>query len=185
MYRRADGTTARALVIEGRIVGGNPTYLIRILSSGVEKTTSGQWLTLISASQENQPTIREPNALESFFLIVYDNISWPTLFVGLLGILWMWPDRSSSSDNETHNSNYKYSYQYYSSYWHWSHYHYGYWYWPWWGLLGGLGSVIVVAVFAQKLGTNNGRRKFSWDRAWNGLLQMNIWELMRLAAIFE
>lgn len=179
MYRRSNGTSARALVVEGGYAGDNPSYFIRILSTGVEVNTIGSRLTLISRSEKQRPAVRKPDLLESFLLRVYENVSWPTLFVGFLAILWLWPDgRSSSYDG---------SYSSYIPRWHW---HWHWWYSPfgyysWWGFVGGLGSLMVLAVFTQKLGTSNGRRQFSWDRAWQGLLQMDLWEMIRLAMIFE
>jgi len=189
-YNRVDGTRSRALVAEGRYVGDRPTYHIRILSSGVSKTTTGKWLTLITSSSQNRrPAIREPNLFESLLLKVYDTVSWPTLAVGLLAIMWMWPDGSSSSHYESpgstrHGRDESY-YNHYNSYWrwHWSPFYFGYW--NCWCIVGGLGSVLLAGLFTHKLGTNNGSRKFNWNRAWNALLQMDFWELIRLVAIFE
>ena len=182
-YLRVDGTTSRALITGVGYVGDCPSYVIRILSSGVEKTTSGEWLTLISAaSNRGQAAVREPNILESLLFTVYDTVasaSWPTLFVGFLAILWMWPDGSNhSTTTQGHTS-------YHNDYYHWGWSYYHPYYWHWWGIVGGLGSFILVGVMAQKLGTNNGKRTFSWDRAWQGVLEMDFWELIRMAAILE
>jgi hypothetical protein len=189
-YNRVDGTRSRALVVEG-YAGDRPSYDIRILCSGVSKTTTGKWLTLIRSSEISRPAIREPNLFESLLLKVYETVSWPTLTVGLLAIMWMWPDGSSISHNESpgpksHERDEIY-YDHYYSYrrWYWSPFYYGYWYWNWWGIVGGLGSVILVGLFTHKLGTNNGSRKFNWNRAWNAVLQMDFWQLIRLVAIFE
>ena len=52
-------------------------------------------------------------------------------------------------------------------------------------MFGGLGSFVFLMVYARKLGTDNGRRSFDWDRAWQKVMEMDFWQLVRLAGILE
>jgi len=178
-----NGVSKRAKVIGVDYIGSQPSYTILMLGSGVEKRTSGTNLFLVSVGEAPAAPARQPNALDQFLFNVYkfitENFSPTTLCVILLAIWWI-----SSSPSQSQTSSQSSGGHYDDYYYHRPSYYYWGW-WNWWGCVGGLGAVFVLGILTRKLGTNNGRMRFSWDRAWDGLMRMDFWELIRLAALFE
>jgi len=174
-----NGETRRAKVIGVDYIGSHPSYTIIMLGSGIEKRTSGTKLFLVSEGEAPAAPAHQPNALDQFLFNAYtfitENFSPTTLCIILLAIWWIWSSPSQSETSSPNSDGHYHDYYYHRPYYHWS----------WWGFVGGLGAVAVLGIFTRKLGTNNGRMRFSWDRAWDGLMRMDLWELIRLAAIFE
>jgi hypothetical protein len=180
-----NGEHRRARVIGVDYIGSQPSYTIHMLDSGVEKRTSGTNLFLVSAGQAPAAPARQPNPLDQFLFNVYKTViktfSPTTLCVILLAFWWM-----SSSSSPSPSSSASSGSHYNDHYYHRPYHHWGWWGYCGWGtIVGGLGSLVLVGIFTHKLGTNNGRMAFRWDRAWDRLMMMDFWELIRLAAIFE
>mmetsp|Transcript_13183 Transcript_13183/g.20098 ORF Transcript_13183/g.20098 Transcript_13183/m.20098 type:complete len:366 (+) Transcript_13183:61-1158(+) len=193
------GKDHTAVVLEISMVGGVAKYLIR-LRNGVELLASKESLrhfknpnnqttyhTEEERSEDYRP-VQKSNPLDNFLFQVYKattgflgSLSPSTIFVALFAI-YVFVNWSNPVSNNTNNNG---SFDYPSPpprYWGW--WHYGWYGYGWYGI-GGLGSFLLAGFLLRKIGTNNGRRVFRWDRVWDGLMKMDIWELIRLAAIFE
>lgn len=188
-YRRVDGTTSRAMVFDvGPIVNNQPiTYAIRILSNNVEMNVPANTLELLvrQEAKKKNNQVRPITVLESLFFSAYEALesaTWLTFLVAFVAIRWMWMSVFDDGtveltrDNMENFKKNRYNDYYYS-------YHPRYWYWT--GIVGGLGSFLLVGFVAHKFGTDNGKRAFSWDRVWQGLYDMDVWTLIRFAGILE
>lgn len=175
-YRRPNGLESRARVTGLRYLDDEPIYTIRLLSNNVEKTTKAGSLTLLFRGEPARESRHQgPNLFQQVGKMIAE-MNATTLIIILLAVLVLWP-----SGNTSHSGTPDY-HPSYNGWWR-SHWH---WHWSWgWGWVGGLGSVIFVSFYARKLGTHNGRRNFSWNRLWQKLMEMDFWELVRLAAIIE
>lgn len=193
------GKDHTAVVLEITRIGGVTKYLIR-LRNGVELQTSKESLrhfrnphTQATHHNEEESSgdylpVQKLNPLDNFLFQVYKattgflgSLSPSTIFVALFAI-YMFVNWSNPVSNATNNSD---GFDYPPPpprYWRW--WHYGWYGYGWYGI-GGLGSFLLAGFLVRKIGTNNGRRVFRWDRVWDGLMKMDIWELIRLAAIFE
>lgn len=50
---------------------------------------------------------------------------------------------------------------------------------------GGILSIGALALITYQAGTQRGRTKFTWTNVQNRILQLNIWEIMRLVTLLE
>ena len=172
----------RAVVIGVSCIGERPSYTVRLLDSGVEKRTAGRSLSLLRAAPAPVARLNPPGgSVLRVCHLVAGSVTPATLGAALLAIRWVWPAPAPGGKPPHHDPHYR-SYDN-----HYHHYYPRYHYLGGWGtvVVGGLGSLALVGVLVRKLGTQNGRLTFRWDRAWDRLLRMDIRELFMMASVLE